>query len=675
MADIQSKVLSKYEIDISKENIFKLYKIEELNLTTQEIEIKIEETRKRWRTSINGANEKNAERDRGRLEKANQYEAILRDSKLRKEVYNFYQKSSSDGNSSSSSTDGRATAFAKEYFELVATTKKVKETDVDFFFKYYQAERKNKKAILEMLNKEMRIMGLGKEDKYADEKDSVDVEGVKKDDSTPLIVNLFQEATLLKMRRAIEKYEEAILSAELRQKYPKLEDGLYEYLDIEDVEDAKQFTEAMAQKGKEVYAVRQERGTEYVPLVDLFNILQSIGGYQDVSDNIVPFKILLKYPNLTPYMFSFIEMKPSTVKGIVNVAKRDYAFRDDTDFLLNYYKPVHDNFGISDSGISSVLRKAEKKAKANKVLKDIDKKLGRKAKKKAIPIGAEVIHWLLYWPIFMLYFVFEIAKLIFMQLHRFAFPLSIGVFLLQSWLMPKRGMDNLWVLRKVFFKNEWLAYLDEFIGDPISNGFELLILSIITIIVLLAVYILPSLFTYYIVLEFSSNFNKDFDWKGIERTFEQIFITLKKKTVDQYQTQKSLFFKNKLPKIAINTVCLISVVVAIYFTPMGLSLLSERSGNGMPLTNEVPDTLAQEIVNDQEEITMVITQSLANIRSGPGTDNEILQTTNQGDVFIATGNQETTSNGRIWYEIYLDEIRSQIGWASEKVISFNNEDL
>ena len=62
MKDIQSKVLSKYGIDISRENILKLYKIDHADLSVQELEEKIRDTRKRWNASINGANEKTAER-------------------------------------------------------------------------------------------------------------------------------------------------------------------------------------------------------------------------------------------------------------------------------------------------------------------------------------------------------------------------------------------------------------------------------------------------------------------------------------------------------------------------------------------------------------------------------------------------------------------------------------
>lgn len=580
MADIQDKILSKYGIDISRENIFKLYKIESPDISPQDLEAKIQDTRKRWTTSVNGANEKNAERDRARLEKADKFEAVLKDAKLRKEVFNFYNKPS--GPTGGAIPGSGSTEFAKEYFELVATTKKIKKADVDFFFKYYQSERKNKKAILEMLSKELKVNGLGKEGKYADENDTTDEEVNKKDESSPLIVNLFQEATVLKIRRAIEKFDEAARSSEICQHYPNVRKSLYDFLDIKDVADAKQFTEMMAAKGKEVYAIRQERGTEYVPLVDLFNILQSIGDYQDVVDNIAEFKLLLKYPNLTPYMFSFVEMKPSTVKGLLDVANRDYVFRDDTDFILNYYKPIHDNFGISDSGIGSILRKAEKKAKQNKVLNDLDEKLGRKKNKRKISVGAEIIHWLVYWPIFAVYFVFEVSKAFFTGLHRFAIPIFVILFGLENWMFPKIGVDNLLILRKIFFKDQWVAYVQSFLGDSGQNVVEWILLSLITIIALLVVYILPPLFAAVFISEFADDFNKRFDWLGLERTFQQIFQIIRKRTEDQYLANKKIFAKRKAGKIILNLAGVALLIVIIFFAPMGFEWFRETTGYFKP---------------------------------------------------------------------------------------------
>ena len=181
MADIQDKILRKYGIDISYENIFKLYKMDSPDITPQELDVKIQDTRKRWTISVNGANEKNAKRDSARLEKADQFESVLKDEKLRREVFDYYSKRSG-ATAGGTSPENGSTEFAKEYFELVGTTKKIKKEDVDFFFKYYQSQRKNKKAILEMLSNELKVNGLGKEDKYNAENNEAEEEGKRKDE-------------------------------------------------------------------------------------------------------------------------------------------------------------------------------------------------------------------------------------------------------------------------------------------------------------------------------------------------------------------------------------------------------------------------------------------------------------------------------------------------------------
>lgn len=677
MADIQSKILSKYEIDIARENIFKLYKLEDADLSSQELEMKIQDTRKRWETSVNGANEKNAERDRARLAKADQYEAILRDAKLRAQVFNYYKNPA--GAESTGGSPG-STEFAREYFELVSTTKKIKKADVDFFFNYYQSERKNRKAIIEMLEKDFKVKGIGRKDAPEEEKEE-EFTGKKKDSSSPLIVNLFQEATILKIRKAVEHYEKAQGSSELCMSYPKLREGLYDFLEIQNVNDAEGFSSLMFKKGQEIYAVRQEKGTEYVPLVDLFNTLKEVGTYQDVVDNISEFKLLLKYPNLTPYMFSFVEMKPNTIKGMVKVANRDYAFRDETDFILNYYKPIYDNFGINNRGINALIRKAEKKAKQNKILNEIDEKLGRKKKKRSTSIGIEVIHWLVYWPIFMTYFVFEAAKVVFTKLQGLVLPAFVAFFVLCNWLFPKVfEIENMLVLRKIVFKDQWTPFLDDFMGAVPRNGFETILLSLFAIVFLLAIYVVPPLLAAKAVAEFADDFNKRFDWVGYERTFQNILQRLRRKTEEQYAAQKGAFVRKKIPKVLTNVLCTVFVFVLVLIMPHIMGKLSEVTGYGQEETAQVSadQEAPTETQEPEEEETvqkpvggiMVISVDAANIRSGPGTDYDVMAAAKLGDMFTATGNQETASNDRIWYEIYLDEGMVQTGWASEKVIEF-----
>ena len=117
MADIQSRILSEYGIDIAQEDILKIYKINSADLSPEELEQKISDTRKRLNGSVNGANEKLAERARGRLEKAPKYEEILRDNKLRKELFQYYKDPSGGDPKNESSSGNGNTTFAKEFFQ------------------------------------------------------------------------------------------------------------------------------------------------------------------------------------------------------------------------------------------------------------------------------------------------------------------------------------------------------------------------------------------------------------------------------------------------------------------------------------------------------------------------------------------------------------------------------
>lgn len=574
--DIQSKILNKYNIDIEQENILQFYKIDNVDLSDIDLEKKIQDTRKRWNASLNGPNEKNAERDKKRLENADKYEAILRDKNLRKEIYKFYNKTQN------SSSNNENVLFAQNFFSLIATTKKIKKSDVDFFFDYFPDMRKNKKEIFEILTKKMKVIGLGKEEKYEqnDYSETENPNNDTKNDSSPFIVNLFQKNTILKIQKAFIKYNESAHNEIIIKQYPNITNGLYDFLEIDNIKDAKEFMDIIVFKGREAYSVRQERGNDFIPLVDFFNILQSIGNSKDIIDNFQEFKLLLKYPALTPYMYSFVDMKASTLKELYKIAKENYLFRDETDFILTYYKQIYDNFGISNNGVKSLLRSAEKKTKQNEFLNYIDAKLHRNKNKKIIPFYVNIIHWLIYWPIFLMYFIFEIIKTIFDKLHYLAIPMGIVLFVIENIMLPKiwKGMYSFFNLFNIFSKSNWLSFLNDFMGTTGNNGIEVIIMSLITIIVLSIVYIIPPVFTGVTISYFADDFNKQFDWAGLDRTFKYILTILKQRTEKTYLSQKKMFIKNNLTKIFVNILCVILIIAIVIISPIGFKKFSETTG-------------------------------------------------------------------------------------------------
>jgi hypothetical protein len=192
----------------------------------------------------------------------------------------------------------------------------------------------------------------------------------------------------------------------------------------------------------------------------------------------------------------------------------------------------------------------------------------------------------------------------------------------------------------------------------------------------------------YFISEFADDFNKRFDWVGFERTFQNIFQVLRKRTEDQYFAQKKSYYKSKISKILMNLLCLALLVTVVTVVPIGFRAFSETTGyfqkeekpqeiyydSSDDEVSEDDSEEESEEVSEEESLpvgeTMVITAKSANIRSGPGKDYDVVTTAKKGDTFTATGNQETASNDRIWYEIYLDDEMSQTGWASQKVIDF-----
>lgn len=62
---------------------------------------------------------------------------------------------------------------------------------------------------------------------------------------------------------------------------------------------------------------------------------------------------------------------------------------------------------------------------------------------------------------------------------------------------------------------------------------------------------------------FSADFNKRFDWDGLERTFRQMLTNLRKKTEEMYFTDKDIFVKKRIPKILSNVVCLLIFLTLI----------------------------------------------------------------------------------------------------------------
>ena len=566
MADIHNKILDKYGIDINEYNLLKLYKITDASISDAELENKLSTVRGNWIRSVeNGTNEKFIERDKKYLEKADSFEKILRDRKALTELFEYYEKRAGSGDTEN---------FAYDYFKIVSTTKKIKKKDIDFFFEYFPDEKKNKQSIMKMLSKEFKVLGLGTEKEGKDEKEKAEEEEGNKKGDGPLIVNLFERPTVLKIRKAIAFYDLSSKSEVVKNKYPNISAGLYDFLELKDETDLKSFSSYLADKREQAFARRQEF-EGFTDLVDFYNTMCDVVQYRDVVDNFTEFKLLIKYPKLTPYMYEFDEMKQETLKGFYAIANTEYGFRDTTDFILSYYDIVSDNFNIQNQGIKGIIRKAQRSATRNKLHNLIDEKLGIQKKAK-VPFVVNLIHILTYWPIFVFYLLFETLKVIASEVWKLSFVVAAFMLVASNYLFPGLfGVQSLPSLVRLMINHRWREFLSYCFEGGAGSNLEMLVMSAIVILSYLLIYLAPTVLGGSLVYNFGKTLMKKYDWIGLERTFGAIFAEMKNRMIEQHKQYKTKGFVLKnLPGIVVNLVCGIVVILllryVILFIPRAL---------------------------------------------------------------------------------------------------------
>jgi hypothetical protein len=662
MADIVDVIFSKYKIDIKETNIIKLYKIDNSDIAQDELEKKIAECRKKWQLSINGANEKFAERDKVHLENADIYEKILRDKKLRKDLLTFYNKSNKDD---------AVLEFACDYFKMIGNTTKIHKKEVEFFFAYFPDQKKYRKEIQEMLKKEYKVMLLSKASESSEEEVEIEEIDGKKKNASLLITNLFQEATIINLRKCEILFQASGKSERVCARYPDLKKSMYDFLQIRESESFSDFKSYIEEMRRETANLKYDNGQEYAPLMDLFNNLSGILEYNDVVDNYQEFKLLIQYPELTPYMYMFQNMKPDTLNDFYSVACKYYGFRNLSDFILTYFIKIYDNFGIYDQSIKAVLKKAEKNAGKKNVLDKLDKMLGL-SKEKKMPLSAKIVHILTYWPIYILFGLFEVTKFIVDNMRYISLAAFIPMFVFMVTKAPDVYGVEFSAIKGVISKDVWLPFLDDFIGIQTGMKFEIIFASIEAIILLLMLFVFPPVIGTIFLWTSASHLTKRYDWKGIERTLIAVLQDSRKRTEEKYKNYKAKLLTRRLPNIILNLICVFSFILLISFVPKGIHFLQEKIEYNFR-TNRQEEILAietgsDELFNTPELITYEVYIETANIRNGPSKDYEIVTTASGGSTFIGTGKQETAKTGTVWYEIYLDKEQISLGWASETVI-------
>ena len=140
MTDIREEILKGYGFDIDSIDLISEYKIGSPDLSGEELEQLLDKKRKSWeKAAHNRYREDKARAAKERLEYADSYEAVLRNQTLLKALFAARGKEKDAD---------YYVEFARQYFQLTAQGGSADSKDAEFFFRYYQGQIKNRKAIL-----------------------------------------------------------------------------------------------------------------------------------------------------------------------------------------------------------------------------------------------------------------------------------------------------------------------------------------------------------------------------------------------------------------------------------------------------------------------------------------------------------------------------------------------
>ena len=140
-------------------------------------------------------------------------------------------------------------------------------------------------------------------------------------------------------------------------RFPGVSESLYRFLDLENCRDIESLR-TLVKAGREKASGLRLDGGQITPVLDLYNKLDELLDQNDVFYNFKEFKLLVKFPNLTPYMYEIVEARERTIADLARVAQREYGFRDQYDFLFSYFLTMYSKFGIYDNGIRKMMKES-----------------------------------------------------------------------------------------------------------------------------------------------------------------------------------------------------------------------------------------------------------------------------------------------------------------------------
>lgn len=148
-------------------------------------------------------------------------------------------------------------------------------------------------------------------------------------------------------------------------------------------------------------------------------------------------------------------------------------------------------------------------------------------------------------------------------------------------------------------------------------------------------------------------------------------------TKDSYNKQKYEFTKKELShlkrndsekKINIPWKLIILILIALLVYKFYGEKIRELIDQASKTTVRIEAGISPEgKLEDQSVMIARIFPERGNIRSAASTEAEILLTADKGTEFLMTGN-DAEYGGDMWYEIYLDEEQTTVGWVKSSII-------
>lgn len=563
MEEVREEILRVFQVDIKKDKLIKLYGIEKGDSEEKLKEI-FQKKRKTWEKSLNGTNEKYIQNAQKNLEKADAFEAILLDKRLRTQLFEFYAQE-----------EKTVTKFAEVYFDLVKSSASLDKKQVEFFFAYFPEEKQNRRMITEMLKKKynFRISDEKLEKKNEDE-------GKKEKKKTSLLIaNNFSRETVLALRKCELIQKEAAEQSEILERFPKLKTSLWEFLGLETFKKYQDFADYIEEQRKQCYEWKQEKGTLYTP-VTFYNVMQDdIIGKSDVSNNFEEFKLIVQYTKLNPYMFVLEKIKPAVMDSIVEIARTEYNFQNKNEFLIEYFGIVYDNFGIYDNTVKKMIRKARKEVRGEKSKekyklifgvdhwKEMAQAYGISGNKEW-SIGLRILYGAVAWPLHFVLTIIEVFKVIVDKLHWFSILLFAPITMLWIRLSGIWEELNFEQLRNSDVVTWWNALMEGGRAVPGTASYVFWTISMV-IFYFAIVFVVPYAASRFLWVS-GIKLRKEFDFVGLERTMMEICKRHRQKFVEKYHKESETIVSQMFRMALINLIGLLIVIFVIRYGIIGI---------------------------------------------------------------------------------------------------------